>query len=124
MASAKASTVAPSAVPGWSRLKMLRTNARSIERRFFDANSASFFLRSVSVGLPCPVQTNASSASRATRSGCRSANSAAFSAPEEIPYTRSLRAPLSRSIRALPALRSSAPLAISKLIGRCLSERP
>jgi len=46
---------------------MLRTKARSIGRRCFDRNSASFFFRSASVGLPLPVQTNASSARRAAR---------------------------------------------------------
>jgi hypothetical protein len=85
MASANALTVASSAVPGWSRAKMLCTNARSIGRRFFDWNSGRRFLRSASVGLPSPVQTNASSASRATRSGWRWANSPAFNAPEEMP---------------------------------------
>jgi hypothetical protein len=85
IASANASIVALSAVPGWSRLKMLCTKARSIGRRFFAWNSGRRFLRSASVGLPSPVQTNASSARRATRSGWRWVKSAAFNAPEEMP---------------------------------------
>ena len=57
MAVANASTVDSSAVPGWSRLKMLRTNARSIGRRFISLNCGSFLRRSASVGLPSPVHT-------------------------------------------------------------------
>ena len=90
IASANASTTEASAVPGWSRWKMLCTKARSIGRRLRRVKSASFLRRSASVGLPSPVQTNASSASRATRSGRRSANFAARSAPDEMPYISSL----------------------------------
>ena len=124
MALAKASMVASSAQPGWSRSNTLRMNARSIGRRFFDWNSGSFFLRSARVGLPLPVQTNESSARRDTRSGCRCAKSAPFSAPDEMPYTSSFFAPVASRMYRVPALRSSAPFAISQLIGRCLSERP
>ena len=85
MASAKASITFSSAVPGWSRLKIECTKALSIGRRFLAMNSGSFLLRSASVGEPSPVHTMASSASRATISGWRSANSAARSAPEEMP---------------------------------------
>src|SRR5437773_7689972 len=102
---------------------MLCTNARSIGRRFLAENSGSFFLRSASVGLPSPVHTNASSARRATRSGCAWAKSAARSAPEEMPYTRSFPAPEVLRMYSLPAARSSAPFAMSQLIGRDLSER-
>ena len=56
-----------------------------IGRRFLAWNSGSFFLRSASVGLPSPVHTKASSARRATRSGCCCAKSAALSAPELMP---------------------------------------
>ena len=93
MASAKASIVASSAVPGWSRSKMLRTKARSIGRRFFAANSGRRLRRCSSVGLPSPVQTKASSARRATRSGWRWANRPALRAPDEIPYIKSFFAP-------------------------------
>src|SRR5260221_7406618 len=103
---------------------MLCTEARSMGLRFLDENSGSFFFRSASVGLPSPVQTNASSARRATRSGWRSAKSAARSAPEEIPYTSSFLAPEVLRMYSLPAARSSAPFGMSQLIGRDLSERP
>ena len=98
---------------------MLRTKARSIGRRFFDWNSGSRFLRSASVGLPSPVQTKASSASRATRSGWRWANSAAFKAPDEMPYRSSFL-----SMYREATATSSAPFEMSQLIGRDLSERP
>src|SRR5439155_10850289 len=103
---------------------MLCTNARSIGRRFLAENSGSFFLRSASVGLPSPVHTNASSARRATRSGCSWAKSAARSAPEEMPYTSSFPALEVSRMYSLPAARSSAPFGMSQLIGRDLSERP
>ena len=54
-------------MPGWSRVKMLRTNARSIGHRLFARYSASRFLRSANVGLPSPVHTSASRARRWTR---------------------------------------------------------
>ena len=85
---AKASITSSSAVPGWSRAKMLRTKARSIGRRFFDRNSGRRLRRSASVGLPSPVHTKASRARRWTRSGWRWANSAARRAPDEMPYVR------------------------------------
>jgi hypothetical protein len=66
----------------------------------------------------------ASSARRATRSGWRSAKRAALSAPDEIPYTRRFFAPVCLRMYSLPAARSSAPLEMSLLIGRFLSERP
>ena len=84
-ASAKASITFSSAVPGWSRSKIEWMNALSIGRRFLAMNSGSFLRRWSSVGEPSPVHTMASSASRATISGWRSANIAARSAPEEIP---------------------------------------
>jgi len=101
-----------------------RPDAAEVGRRFFDWNSGRRFLRSASVGLPSPVQTKASRARRATRSGRRSANTAAFSAPEEMPYMRSFCAPDSRSASAVPASRSSAPFSMPQLTGRDLSERP
>ena len=64
MASAKASMTLSSAEPGWSRLKIECTKARSIGRRFLARNSGSFLARSASVGLPLPVHTMASRASR------------------------------------------------------------
>ncbi len=65
--------------------------------------SASRFLRSASVGLPSPVQTSASSASRCTRSGCRCANSPARNAPDDAPYRRSAsRPPASACTRRPP----------------------
>src|SRR5215471_15010182 len=76
MESANASITASSAVPGWSRSKIERTNLRSIGRRFLARNSGSRLLRSASVGEPSPVHTIASSASRATMSGWRCANKA------------------------------------------------
>ena len=54
-----------SLVSGWSRVKMLRIMSRSIGRRLLARYSGSRFLRSVSVGLPSPVYTSASSARRA-----------------------------------------------------------
>src|SRR5262245_52348949 len=69
MASANASMTTSSAVPGWSRSKIERTNLRSIGRRFLARNSGSRLLRSASVGEPSPVHTMASSASRATIAG-------------------------------------------------------
>ncbi len=50
-----------------------------------ERNSGRRCRRCSSVGLPSPVQTYASSASRATRSGWRSANAAARRAPDDIP---------------------------------------
>ena len=89
MCVANASITLSSAVPGWSRSKIERTNLRSIGRRLVLRNSGSFLRRSTSVGLPSPVQTWASSASRFTRFGWRCANSAARNAPDEMPYTSS-----------------------------------
>ena len=58
-------------------MKIDRTKARSIGRRFLARNSGSFLRRSASVGLPSPVHTKASRARRFTRSGWRSAKAAA-----------------------------------------------
>ena len=81
-------------------------------------------LRLARVGLPSPVQTKASSATRLTRSGWRSANSAARNAPDEAPYISSFASPLVLVMYSLTAARSSAPLEMSQLTSRVLVERP
>ena len=123
-ASAKASTTVRSLVPGWSRVKMLCTKARSIGRRLLARYSARRFLRSASVGLPSPVHTSASSARRPTRSGWRCANNPARSAPDDAPYSSSRWPAFCCRMYSEAAARSSAPQDTSAFTGRDLSERP
>ena len=100
--SANASATPSSEVPGLSLVKIDRKKSRSTDRKFLEVHWSIFFVRSVKVGEPSPVHTNASRMSLLTEFGKASANAAARRAPARLLAEESQSGP-ARSTPSLSA---------------------